>query len=43
MGRNKGDEEDEKRLEDILGDILGRVISVCISNNVPADLNTSTS
>ena len=24
-----------------MGDILGRVIFVCISNNVPADLNTS--
>ena len=24
-----------------LGDVLGRVIFVCISNNVPADLNTS--
>ena len=39
MGRNEGD-ENLKSLGDILGDILG-VIFVCISNNVPVDLNTS--
>ena len=40
MGRNEGD-ENLKSLWDILGDILGRVISVCISSNAPADLNNS--
>ena len=40
MGRNEGD-ENLKSLGIYLGYILGRVIFVCISNNVPADLNTS--
>ena len=40
MGRNEED-ENLKCLGDVLGDIIGRVISVRISNNVPADLNTS--
>ena len=30
-----------KEMKIYLGGILGRVIFVCISNNVPADLNTS--
>ena len=41
VDRNKGHENNLKSLGDILGDIHGRVISVCISNKVPADLNTS--
>ena len=43
MGRNEG-VKNLKNLGVILGDILGGytwVIFVCISNNVPADLNTS--
>ena len=40
VGRNEED-ENLKSLGDVLGDIIGRVISVRISNNVPADLNTS--
>ena len=35
MERNEGGENLKS-----LGDILGRVIFVCISNNVPADFNT---
>ena len=31
----------QRALRIYLRDILGRVIFICISNNVPADLNTS--